>query len=98
MTYFDFQEQKRIIMLMLESKFDIRMFCVHIFYKLFQLLMRIKSDKNIINIPPINVRTKTLWAIRWKWNNYFELFDIDCRYHFFVKSFNHYGLLVNRFT
>ena len=36
------------------------MFCVHIFYKLFQLLIRIKGDKNIINIPPINVRTKIL--------------------------------------
>ena len=43
---------------MFERKFDIWMFCVNIFYKLFQLLMRIKGDKNIISIPPINVRTK----------------------------------------
>ena len=41
-------------MFMFENKFDIGMFCIHIFYKLFQLLMRIKGDKNIINIPPIN--------------------------------------------
>ena len=40
------------------------MFCILIFYKLFQLLMRIKGDKNIINIPPINLTTKVLWAIR----------------------------------
>ena len=26
--------------------------------------MRIKGDKNINNIPPINVRTKILWTIR----------------------------------
>ena len=51
-------------MFMFESKFNIQMFYVHIFYKLFQLLMRIRGDKNIINIPPINVRTKILWAIR----------------------------------
>ena len=51
-------------MFMFENKFDIRMFCVHILHKLFQLLMRIKSDKNIINIPPLNVRTKILRAIR----------------------------------
>ena len=55
--------EKRIIMFMLESKLDIRMFCVHILYKLFQLHLKIKSDKNI-NIPPINVRTKILRAIR----------------------------------
>ena len=28
--------------------------------------------------------------------NYFELLDINCRYHFFVKSLNHYELLVNQ--
>ena len=49
---------------MLESKFDIWMFCVHILYNVFQLFMRIKSEKNIINIPPINVTTKSLQAIR----------------------------------
>ena len=41
-----------------------RMFCVYILYKPFQLLMRIKSDKNIINIPTVNVRTKILRTIR----------------------------------
>ena len=40
------------------------MFCVLIFCQLFQLLIRIKVDKIIINIPPINVRTKIFWAIR----------------------------------
>ena len=60
MTYFDIQERKSIIMFMFKSKFDNRMFCVHILYKRFQLLIRIKGDKNIINIPPINVRTKIL--------------------------------------
>ena len=44
---------------MFESKFDIRMFCVHILYKLFQLLIIIKGDKNNINIPPVNVRKKS---------------------------------------
>ena len=39
------------------------MFCVHIFCKHFQFLMTIKGDKNVINIPPLNVRTKTLQAI-----------------------------------
>ena len=29
---------------------------------------------------------------KFKWNNYFELSDINFRYHFFVKSFNHYDL------
>ena len=52
------------LILMFKSKFDIRMFYIHIFYKLFQLLMRIKDDKSMINIPPINVRTKILWTIR----------------------------------
>ena len=51
-------------MFMFESKFDIWMLCVHIFYKLFQLLIRIKGDKSIISIPPINVRKKILWAIK----------------------------------
>ena len=26
----------------------------------------------------------------------FELFDIDCRYNFFVKSLNYFELLVNQ--
>ena len=43
---------------MFERKFTIRMFGAYIFYKLFQWLMRIKGDKNIISIPPINVRAK----------------------------------------
>ena len=51
-------------MFMFKSKFDIWMFCVQLFYKLFQFLMRIKGDKNIIDIPPINVRKKIFWAIR----------------------------------
>ena len=33
-------------------------------YKHFELLMRIKDDKNIINIPPINIRTKILQAVK----------------------------------
>ena len=51
-------------MFMFESKFDIRMFCVHIFYKLFQLLMRIKGDKNIINIPPRRKRKLILFKTK----------------------------------
>ena len=39
---------------MFESIFNMRMFCVYILCKLFQLLMRIKSDKKIIKIPPVN--------------------------------------------
>ena len=35
------------------------MFCVHIFYKLFQLHIIIKGDNNIINIPPINIGQKS---------------------------------------
>ena len=58
------RNEKSIIMFMFESKFDMWMFCVHIFNKLFQLLMRIKGDRNIINMPLINVKTKILWAIR----------------------------------
>ena len=37
---------------------------VHILYKLFQIVTKNKSDKNIINIPPENVTTKILWTIR----------------------------------
>ena len=31
-------------------------------------------------------------------NNYFQLFDINCRYHFLVKSFNLYALLVSEYN
>ena len=58
------RNEKSIFMFMFESKFDMWIFCVHIFNKLFQLLMRIKGDRNIINMPLINVKTKILWAIR----------------------------------
>ena len=58
MVYFDSLMRKIIITFMFESKFDIRMFCVHMLYNIFQLLLAIKSDKNIINIPPINIWKK----------------------------------------
>ena len=64
-TYFYIQERKSIIMFMFVNKFDIPMLCVHIFYELLQLFMRIKVDKNIINEPPINVRGKNLVG-KWK--------------------------------
>ena len=64
-TYFYIQERKSIIMFMLVNKFDIRMLCVHIFYKLLKLFMRIKVDKNIINKPSINVRKK-IFVGKWK--------------------------------
>ena len=51
-------------MLICKSKLDMRMCCVHILYKLFQIVTKNKSDKNIINIPPENVTTKILWTIR----------------------------------
>ena len=40
------------------------MFCVNILYKLFQLFMRIKSNKKITKILPVNGATKNLWTIR----------------------------------
>ena len=46
-------------MFIFESKLDIRIFCVHIFYKRFQLLTRITGDKNIIIIPLINLGQKS---------------------------------------
>ena len=49
---------------MFESKFYMRIFYVDIFYKPFQLLMRVKSHKSIINIPYVNVTTKFFWAVR----------------------------------
>ena len=61
------------------------MFCILIFYKLFQLLMRIKGDKNIINIPPINLTTKVLWAIRKPL--FFKMTKKD-----FVKASEHLGM------
>ena len=51
-------------MFMFESTFDMRMFCIYILYKLLQLLMRVKSDKKITKMPPVNVGTKKLRAIR----------------------------------
>ena len=40
------------------------MFCVNILYKLFQLFLRIKSNKKITKILPVNGATKNLWTIR----------------------------------
>ena len=38
----------------MKKNIDMQMFCVHILNKHFQLLVRIESDKNIINLPPVN--------------------------------------------
>ena len=49
---------------MFESKFDMLMLYFQILYKLFQLLLRTKSDKSIASVPFVNVRTKFLLTIR----------------------------------